>query len=77
MQQAKVKKVMMASRKGVSRSASILSAISGDDMELEDGRFSLRPSSYLKIGDIVSLFGESDTGVRGFVSTLGYVAENV
>ena len=58
----------------VSRSASILSAISmQEDMDMEEGGFCLRPSSFLKIGDKVSLFGESDTGVRGFVSTLGYV----
>ena len=68
----------MSSKKkpgGVSRSASILSAISmQEDMDMEgEGGFCLRPSSFLKIGDKVSLMGESDTGVRGFISTLGYV----
>ena len=61
---------------GVSRSASILSAISmQEDMDMEEGGFCMRPSSFLKIGDKVSLMGESDTGVRGFISTLGYVTQ--
>lgn len=61
---------------GVSRSASILSTISmQEDMDMEEGGFCLRPSSFLKIGDKVSLMGESDTGVRGFISTLGYVIQ--
>ena len=69
----------MSSKKkagGVSRSASILSAISmTEDMDMEEGGFCVRPFSFLKIGDKVSLMGESDTGVRGFISTLGYVTQ--
>ena len=59
-------------RRTLTKSASILSALSVDELEMEEG---MRPSSYLKIGDKVSLYGESETGVRGFVSTLGYVCE--
>ena len=61
----------MSTKRTLSKSGSILS-----DIDLEEGDYCLRPSSYLKIGDKVSLFGESDTGVRGFVSTLGYVIIN-
>ena len=61
----------MSMKRTLTKSVSILSALSvQDDLEMEEG---VRPSSYLKIGDKVSLYGESETGVRGFVSTLGYV----
>ena len=61
-------------KRTLTKSASILSSLSvQDDLEVDEGGYCVRPSSYLKIGDKVSLFGESETGVRGFVSTLGYV----
>ena len=64
----------MSAKRGVSRSASIMSVLSmQEDVEMEEGGYCMRPSSFLKIGDKVSLFGESASGVRGFVSTLGYV----